>query len=272
MFFFKTGERVALVMTPTFMGSEPPVAKTGRFAGTAILEAELQAGLALVRSLEADQRSQAILSGDKTTNNNRGELFQDNAVVPYEGLRFDRLNAEQGELAHSLVALYINNLRKDQAQPRMAEIEQYWAETYFTWVGETEADSVFYYRIHNPVVLIEFDHQLPVALDVAQRCAGTGGHLRNQRFRRTVADDPRLDRAAADSDSHANRRRRDLDAKRIGCPVDSAGRRRIVVPDPDNTGCRFRFAGHRLDSFRYRAVDWRCHVAWPPSNRDAVRA
>ena len=32
-------------------------------------------------------------------------------------------------------------------------------------MGETGADSVFYYRIHSLVVLIEFDHQLPVALD-----------------------------------------------------------------------------------------------------------
>ena len=32
-------------------------------------------------------------------------------------------------------------------------------------MGGTGPDSVFYYRIHSPVVMIEFDHQLPVALD-----------------------------------------------------------------------------------------------------------
>ena len=32
------------------------------------------------------------------------------------------------------------------------------------WIGSTGADSVFYYRIHSPVILIEFDHQSPVAL------------------------------------------------------------------------------------------------------------
>ncbi len=161
--YFVLGDQV--VMTPTFMGSEPPVAKTGRYVGTAILGAETEAGLLLVRSLDASQRSQAVVSTDKTANNNRGELFQDNAIVPYEGLRLAELNAEQGELARSLIALYIGNLREDQAQVRMAEIEEYWSKTYFSWVGETETDSVFYYRIHNPVVMIEFDHQLPVALD-----------------------------------------------------------------------------------------------------------
>ncbi len=32
------------------------------------------------------------------------------------------------------------------------------------WIGGTDANSVFYYRMHSPVVLIEFDHQLPVGI------------------------------------------------------------------------------------------------------------
>jgi hypothetical protein len=31
-------------------------------------------------------------------------------------------------------------------------------------VGGAEAESVFYYRIHSPVILIEFDHQTPANL------------------------------------------------------------------------------------------------------------
>ncbi len=33
------------------------------------------------------------------------------------------------------------------------------------WKGAIDADAVFYYRIHGPVILIEFDHQGPIALD-----------------------------------------------------------------------------------------------------------
>jgi hypothetical protein len=161
--YFVLGDQV--VMTPTFMGSEPPVASSGRFAGTAILEEETEAGLALINALDDEQRSVAIVSADKTANNNRGELFQDNAIVPYQGMRLDSLTPAQSERARALIALYIGNLRDDQAAIKMAEIERHWDETYFSWVGETGADSVFYYRIHSPVVLIEFDHQLPVALD-----------------------------------------------------------------------------------------------------------
>jgi hypothetical protein len=161
--YFVLGDQV--VMTPTFMGSEPPVAKTGRYAGTAVLEEELEAGLLLVQSLDADQMAQAIVNSQKTSNNNHGELFQDNAVVPYEGLRLAQLNAQQDALARSLIALYIGNLQQDQALIKMAEIERHWSDTYFSWVGETESDSVFYYRIHSPVVMIEFDHQVPIALE-----------------------------------------------------------------------------------------------------------
>ena len=161
--YFVLGGQV--VMTPTFMGSEPPVARSGRFAGTAILEAELAAGLAFVNSLDREQRAQAILSADKPGNNNRGELFQDNAIVPFEGLPLAALSESQDVLARSLVALYIDNLRADQARLKMDEIERHWEKTRFSWRGETGEDSVFYYRIHSPVVLIEFDHQLPIALD-----------------------------------------------------------------------------------------------------------
>ena len=47
----------------------------------------------------------------------------------------------------------------------MSEIMRYWPETYFAWVGERDSDAVFYYRIHSPVVMIEYDHQTPVALE-----------------------------------------------------------------------------------------------------------
>ena len=31
--------------------------------------------------------------------------------------------------------------------------------THFSWVGSPEPGGVFYYRVHSPVILIEFDHQ-----------------------------------------------------------------------------------------------------------------
>ena len=49
------------------------------------------------------------------------------------------------------------------AKVKMSNVEKHLDHTYFAWIGGTKSDSVFYYRIHSPVVLIEFDHQRRVA-------------------------------------------------------------------------------------------------------------
>jgi hypothetical protein len=46
----------------------------------------------------------------------------------------------------------------------MAEVERHLDATSFAWVGGTDDGSVYYYRVHSPVILIEFDHQTPVNL------------------------------------------------------------------------------------------------------------
>ncbi|MFP6815357.1 MAG: DUF3500 domain-containing protein [Pseudomonadales bacterium] len=161
--FFVLADQV--VMTPTFMGSEPPRATTGRFSGVAILEEELAAGLAFINALDTHQRAMAIIDPDKVANNNRGELFQDNALVAYQGVKLSTLTPAQREIGLGLIGLYIGNARAEYAEVKMTEILRHWNETRFAWVGGTQPDSVFYYRIHSPVVMIEYDHQLPVALD-----------------------------------------------------------------------------------------------------------
>ena len=64
-----------------------------------------------------------------------------------------------------LIGTYINRMRPDHAQLKLDEIKQHLDQTYFAWMGATEEDSVFYYRVHSPVVLIEFDHQNGIFLD-----------------------------------------------------------------------------------------------------------
>lgn len=162
--FFVLGDQI--VMTPTFMGSEPVFADTGPYAGTRVFDDELAAGLTFMKSLSKEQQNAAILTRDKTGGNNHGELFQDNAVVPYQGLEFGDLTDEQNALAVDLVKHYTGNIRPGHDEIKLTEILAHWDQTYFAWVGETDSDAVFYYRIHSPVVMIEFDQQPPVALDL----------------------------------------------------------------------------------------------------------
>ncbi len=156
--------RDQVVMTPTFMGSEPPVAASGRYEGTEVLRAEEADGLALINALPPEQREKAILRAPKTDNENHGELFSDNAVVPYEGVKLSDLSPELQSQARQLIRLYVGTMRSGHAAHKMTEILRHWDETYFAWIGETDPEAVFYYRFHSPVILIEFDHQKPIAL------------------------------------------------------------------------------------------------------------
>ena len=161
--YFVLGDQV--VMTPTFMGSEPVSATTGQYAGAIVMQEEQDRGLAFMRSLDAAQQKQAVIDTAKTRNNALTQAGQDNRVVSYAGLRTNALTAPQREKLLAVIAEYINNMTEGHARIRMDEIRRHLNDTYFAWVGGVSDDAVFYYRIHSPVVLIEFDHQSPVALE-----------------------------------------------------------------------------------------------------------
>lgn len=160
--YFILGDQV--VMTPAFWGSEPAVAASGKYAGTAIMDDEQRYGLAMINTLTDAQREKAILATRKTGNNIMTQAFSDNVVLDYAGIRVSEFTPAQKQQLLRLAGLYIGNMRETHQGVRMAEIEQHLDDTWFAWVGDTQPDSVFYYRIQSPVVLIEFDHQTPVGL------------------------------------------------------------------------------------------------------------
>jgi hypothetical protein len=160
--YFVLGDQV--VMAPAFWGSEPITATSGKYAGTSILQVERDAGLKLLASLTPEQRAKAVLSSAKTSNDAVGEAFKDNVVVPYAGVRGSELSAAQKKQLLALANEYVSNLRDDQAKIQMADVERHVDATWFAWKGGDTAASVFYYRIHSPVILIEFDHQRPAGL------------------------------------------------------------------------------------------------------------
>jgi hypothetical protein len=161
--YFVLGDQV--VMTPTFIGSEPVSADSGRYAGTVVLQAEERKGLALMQSLSDAQRTAATIASEKTRNNALAQAYKDNLVLDYAGIAATELDPTQRSLLIELIAEYVGNLRDDHARIRMAEVLEHLDHTYFAWAGGASDDAVFYYRIQSPVILIEFDHQTPVALE-----------------------------------------------------------------------------------------------------------
>ena len=158
--YFVLGDQV--VMTPTFMGTEPASVDEGPYAGVEVFREEEDRGLAVIESLRPDQREMAVLEVEKTGNNILAQAFSDNVITDYVGIRADRLDAEQQAGLLELIRTYVGNMREGHAQVRMEEVEEHLDETYFAWIGGTEAEDPFYYRIQSPVILIEFDHTIPV--------------------------------------------------------------------------------------------------------------
>ena len=173
--YFVLGDQV--VMTPTFMGSEPVRAAAGRYAGTVVLQAEQDRGLALIRALDAVQRGKAVVRLSKTGNDNVAEAFRDNLVLDYTGIRASELTMPQRSLLLALIGEYVGHLRDSHATVRMDEVRRHLDDTWFAWIGGTEDESVFYYRVQSPVILIEFDHQRPVALRDLERGVPTRQHV-----------------------------------------------------------------------------------------------
>ena len=153
-----------LVMTPMFLGSEPVHADSGRYAGTRVFAGEEAKGLALMRSLSPAQRTRATLGHELPT-----ELFtaafRDNFEMTYEGIRYDELERGQQEGLLDLLDVYVGRIRPGHARVRMDEVRRHLGQTWFSWIGAATETSVFYYRVHSPVILVEFDHQRGIALD-----------------------------------------------------------------------------------------------------------
>jgi hypothetical protein len=68
-------------------------------------------------------------------------------------------------------------MRDGHAKVKMDEVRKHLDDTWFAWVGGSDSTSVFYYRIQSPVILIEFDHQLPIALRHLDRRTPTREHI-----------------------------------------------------------------------------------------------
>jgi Protein of unknown function (DUF3500) len=160
--YFVLGDQV--VMTPLFIGSEPVKAPSGKYKGLEILQKEQNDGLEMLKALSDGQRKQAILNFSKTGNNNLTEAFKDNVVIDYAGLQMNELAGPARQRFRDLIDLYISNMDEGHARVKMDEIDRQLNKTWFTWIGGMQPDSVFYYRVQSPVVLIEFDHQRPANL------------------------------------------------------------------------------------------------------------
>lgn len=173
--FLAVGRQACL--SPVFLGAEPCVADGGVHAGVRAFDDERRRGLDVVQGLSGGQLDRAVLFGSMRTadlppqhnhpteGRHRGGAGQDNLVLPYEGLPASAMSAPQRDSLLRLAQVYVDRWPAGTAAGKMREIDRHLDETHFAWIGATHDDAVFYYRVHSPVILIEFDHHAGIFLD-----------------------------------------------------------------------------------------------------------
>ena len=152
-----------IVLTPNFMGSEPVFAASGEYAGTRVFEEEEAKGFALMSALSPAQQRRRRSA--PTCREVFAAAFRDNLTLDYQGIRYDRLTPDQQALAAGPDRRLCRAIRPGHAEIRLDEVKAHLARDLVRLDRWPRPDSPFYYRIHSPVILIEFDHQRGIALD-----------------------------------------------------------------------------------------------------------
>jgi hypothetical protein len=166
-----------LVLAPVFLGAEPTVAQAGPYAGLSGFGDETDRALALRRALTAAQEEQFLLGDSLLAADLPAEIAgpfngrhlagagKDNLILPPEGIAGDALTPGQQDLLLRLIEVYIGRLPSGPAAAKLSQVTAHLAETRFAWRGGHGETSAFYYRIHSPVLLIEYDNHPGIFLD-----------------------------------------------------------------------------------------------------------
>ncbi|HEX7426536.1 MAG TPA: DUF3500 domain-containing protein [Mycobacterium sp.] len=166
-----------MVLSPVFLGAEPNEIDAGPNAGTESFTERIELGTSLMAALSDEQRGAATVyeqmvdpamppgrvhPGDER---HLAGAFQDNRIIPFEGIRAITMPQEAQQLLLDIVEKFVQLLPAGPREARMREVRDHLDETWFSWIGGHRPDDVFYYRIQSPVIIAELDHHCGVFLD-----------------------------------------------------------------------------------------------------------
>lgn len=156
--FLVHGDEVTIV--PNHLGTQPTI-----IDGAIVLEDERMHALALLNSLDGNQKTKAIQKGTR-----RGlKVGPGSTTDPYlnydysnfvgVGLKASDMDDTQKEKLRELIKTYVYNLETEFADIWMKDIDADLDNTYFAWIGGTTENDSIYYRVFNPAVWIEFNDE-----------------------------------------------------------------------------------------------------------------
>jgi hypothetical protein len=165
-----------VVFAPVFIGAEPTTAVFGTYKGVHALDDETLRGLDFRRSLSPDQEHDFLLSKTLSPEDLPAELAgpwngrhvggagADNLILPPEGIQVSRLTGDQRDLLVDLVRVYLDRMPSVPAAAKLDQVVRHFDETRFIWRGGHDDVAPFYYRVHSPVLLVEYDNHPGVFL------------------------------------------------------------------------------------------------------------
>ncbi|MBT5928527.1 MAG: DUF3500 domain-containing protein [Verrucomicrobia bacterium] len=152
------GNEVAV--RPAFMGSDPARLPEGVYSGWNVQGAEDEKGKRFFESLSEAQRTKAIVDDTAPRDVITGPTRGDQLKTPV-GLPVSDLDPGQLRLFMSLLDEYVHNYEHNIAHIQMDRILKAGLDKiHFAWAGTKEKEP-YYYRIHGPTVIIEFDNHYP---------------------------------------------------------------------------------------------------------------
>ena len=147
--------------TPTFVGSNPRTVASGPYAGWTALPHEGSRGIEFMQSLDDAQRQAATIDDEVADDVFEGPGRRA-SLTKYEGLKADELSAGQMQLLRAIVSEYVDNVDHDAAGTQLELIDRSgWDELWFSWRGPVDLHGEFYFRVHGPRILIEYNRQNP---------------------------------------------------------------------------------------------------------------
>jgi hypothetical protein len=162
-----------VIAGPFFVGAEPNVIDEGPHKGLEVLNKEEEAGLNFMKSLSHEQRKKAAIQGDinditgdtmpcgrwnPADLRGLGGAHQDNRVIPFEGINTKDLDDSQRRALLDIICIFNEVLPDGPRKLFMQRVEQHLDETHFAWIGPVDDKTPFYFRVHSPIVMDEFDH------------------------------------------------------------------------------------------------------------------
>jgi hypothetical protein len=165
--FTVAGERTAF--TPMFTGTQPLMIPNGVEAGWHVLPQDASRASELLASMTSDQQGQAILGTQSPMDVLAGPGRQ-TALSTFQGVPSGALDASQQRLLWLLVEEFVGNAEFDAADAQLGLVQQTWSDMHFAWQGPPPSpDARYYFRVHGPRLLVEYDVQEPLT--------SNGGHV-----------------------------------------------------------------------------------------------